>query len=162
MRTCYIIALGSNRRHGRYGAPRSVIDAAIAHLCAPGVQLIARAPLFENRPIGPSTRRYTNGAILINTDEAPQNLLARLKDIERHFGRRRGQRWGARVIDLDIILWSGGIWASRELIIPHPAFRQRSFVITPLLHIAKHLRDPLSGLNIYHLKARLDRKKRRH
>jgi 2-amino-4-hydroxy-6-hydroxymethyldihydropteridine diphosphokinase len=61
------------------------------------------------------------------------------------------------VLDLDIILWSGGSFAEAGLIVPHPAFRQRSFVLQPLAAIAPDWRDPLTGLRIRQLLRRLDR-----
>jgi 2-amino-4-hydroxy-6-hydroxymethyldihydropteridine diphosphokinase len=154
----YVIALGSNRRHGRHGAPGRVISAALAELHLP---VIARSRVIQTSPVGPSQRRYSNAAAIIATDLSPPALLARLKAVERTFGRRPGQRWGSRAIDLDIILWTGGIWAGEGLSIPHPAFRDRAFVLTPLTEIAPCWQDPLSRLMIRHLKARLDRKRPR-
>ncbi len=122
-----------------------------------GLEIVAVAPLIASRPVGPSRRRYANGAILIDCALEPQALLAMLKRIETHFGQRRGQRWGARVLDLDIVLWSGGAYGDDMLVIPHPAFRQRDFVLTPGLAIAPHWRDPISGLTLQHLHARLTR-----
>lgn len=86
-------------------------------------------------------------------------MLAKLKQIEREFGRgrRRGQRWQARVLDLDIILWSGGIVASPALQIPHPAFRQRRFVLDPASAIAGDWRDSVTNLSLRQLQARLTR-----
>ncbi|WP_163535997.1 2-amino-4-hydroxy-6-hydroxymethyldihydropteridine diphosphokinase, partial [Klebsiella pneumoniae] len=66
----------------------------------------------------------------------PPALLRRLKAIERGFGRRRGRNWGARVIDLDIILWSGGSWGEPALTVPHRLFRGREFVLAPLARVA--------------------------
>jgi 2-amino-4-hydroxy-6-hydroxymethyldihydropteridine diphosphokinase len=63
--------------------------------------------------------------------------------MEREFGRRRGRRWGTRVLDLDIIDWSGGRWRSRALNVPHPQAARRAFVIDPLASIAPGWR--LSG-----------------
>jgi 2-amino-4-hydroxy-6-hydroxymethyldihydropteridine diphosphokinase len=63
-------------------------------------------------------------------------MLSRLKAIEHQFGRRPGKRWGPRVLDLDIVLWSGGKFRSRGLTIPHPALGKRSFVLQPLSAIA--------------------------
>jgi len=109
----YLIALGSNQRHARFGPPRRVLAAALERLEAKGVRVIAAAPAIETDPIGPSIRRYANSAAVIETDFDPEALLALLKQIEREFGRRTsGQRWRARVLDLDIILWSGGPYAS--------------------------------------------------
>ncbi len=146
----YAIAIGSNRS-GRHGRPDAEVAVAIATL--PGV--IAVSPIVASDPVGPSIRRYANAVVLIESAEAPPVLLARLKGIERAFGRRRGQRWSARVIDLDIVLWSGGAWWSRGLTIPHVAFRERDFVLGPLLRIAPDWRDPLSGLRVRQLHARL-------
>ena len=110
--------------------------------------------------MGPSNRRYANAAIIIETAITPPELLDHLKSMEASFGRRlgTGTRWGARVLDLDIILWSGGLWVSPGLAIPHPAFRERGFVLTPAADIAPDWRDPVTGLRLRHLKARLDRK----
>ncbi len=153
-RTTYLIALGSNRRHGRYGAPLRVIAAALDAL---DVTLIAQSPTMASAAIGPSSRSYANAAALIETTMMPDVLLDHLKDIETDFGRRRGQRWGARVIDLDIILWSGGCWEGPGLCVPHTAFRTRDFVLKPLCAIAPGWRDPVTGFSVKQLKARLDR-----
>ena len=156
MRTSYVIALGSNQRHPRHGAPARVVTAAMALL-----EPVARSRIISSAAIGPSQRRYANAAVLIESDLAPPALLTHLKAIERRFGRRsRGQRWAARVLDLDIILWSGGIWADVTLTVPHPSFRARSFVLTPLCEITPDWRDPISHFSTLQLKARLDRKRR--
>src|SRR3546814_19903770 len=76
-------------------------------------------------PLGPTIRRFANMVAIIESDDDPPALLRRLKAIEHAFGRRRGRRWGARVIDLDIILWSGGAGADAWLTVPHRAFRER-------------------------------------
>jgi 2-amino-4-hydroxy-6-hydroxymethyldihydropteridine diphosphokinase len=144
----YLIAVGSNRR-GRHGDPRAAVRAALAELGGTASPIVASAPL------GPSIRRYANAVTLIASDLAPDMLLARLKAIERAFGRRRGRRWGARVIDLDIILWSGGTWASPGLVVPHVAFRERDFVLRPLAAIVPDWRDPVTRLTIRQLRHRL-------
>jgi 2-amino-4-hydroxy-6-hydroxymethyldihydropteridine diphosphokinase len=119
--------------------------------------LVAESPIIDSAPVGPSQRRYANAVAIIETRLAPSVLLAALKAIEHDLGRRRGQRWAARVLDLDILLWSGGLWASPGLSVPHPALSQRRFVLGPLTQIAPRWRDPLTGLCMSHLKARLDR-----
>ncbi len=146
--TSYALALGSNRR-GLHGGPSQSVRAALAAIGG----VVAVSAVIETVPVGPSQRRFANMAAIVETIEAPDALLARLKAIERGFGRRRGQRWGARVIDIDIILWSGGIWASPGLTIPHPAFRLRGFVLRPLAQIAPAWRDPVSGRTIRQLVA---------
>jgi 2-amino-4-hydroxy-6-hydroxymethyldihydropteridine diphosphokinase len=146
----YLVALGANRR-GRHGTPRAAVAAALALLGGRASPIVASAPL------GPSTRTFANAATLIVSDETPPALLVRLKAIERAFGRRGGRRWGARVLDLDIVAWSGGRWRSATLTIPHPAFRKRAFVLAPVCAIAPRWRDPASGLTMRQLHARLTR-----
>ncbi len=147
----YLIALGSNRR-GRHGAPAAEVSAAAAAIGAKTL-----SPVIASAAVGPSIRRFANAAALIETVDDPPALLARLKAIERAFGRRRGRRWGARVIDLDIILWSRGRWRSPGLTVPHAAFRDRAFVLGPLAAIAADWRDPVSGRTVRQLHRRLTR-----
>src|SRR3546814_15503266 len=78
-------------------------------------------------------------------------MLIRLKAIEAAFGRRIGQRWGARTLDLDILLWSGGAWSDDRLTIPHPAMAERPFVLGPLTRIAPGWRHPLAARSIRQL-----------
>ncbi len=152
--TSYIIALGSNRR-GRHGGPRREVAAALAAIG--GVRAVSG--IHETPPVGPSIRRFANAVARIETDELPEALLRRLKRIERAFGRRRGQRWGARVIDLDIVLWSGGCWASPALTVPHPRYRERRFVLAPLAEIAADWRDPVTGRRTLPLLHAVDRRR---
>ncbi|SDA34067.1 2-amino-4-hydroxy-6-hydroxymethyldihydropteridine diphosphokinase [Sphingomonas sp. NFR15] len=153
MPTSYALALGSNRR-GRHGAPAAELRAAITALGRLG-DVRAVAPVFDTAPLGPSSRRFANSAVVLETEIDPADLIAALKAIERAFGRRRGRRWGERVIDLDIILWSGGRVRMPHLAIPHPAFRARRFVLDPLARIAPLWRDPQSGRTIRQLAARI-------
>jgi len=154
----YLIALGSNQRHARFGSPRRVLATALKQLEADGLRVIAAAPAIETDPVGPSIRRYANSAAVVETDLEPEALLALFKRIECDFGRRPGgQRWRARVLDLDLVLWSGGAYASDALTIPHPLFRTRGFVLTPALAVAPDWRDPLTGATVRQLNARLTR-----
>jgi 2-amino-4-hydroxy-6-hydroxymethyldihydropteridine diphosphokinase len=149
----YLIALGSNRP-GRHGSPVRILRAAAGAL--PG-RVTALSPVIASDPVGPSIRRYANAALILVTPLDPPALLAELKRIERAFGRRRGRRWGARTLDLDIVLWSGRRWTSDGLTIPHPAFRSRDFVLDPAAAIAANWRDPVSGRTIRQLRTRLAR-----
>ena len=151
-RTTYAIAIGSNRR-GRHGAPIREVAAAIATL----QPVAAASPIVASAPIGPSQRRFANAVVLVDSRRDPPRMLARLKEIEHAFGRRAGRRWGARVIDLDIVLWSGGRWTSPGLIVPHPAFRTRAFVLGPLARIAPDWRDPVTGRSVRQLARAVDR-----
>jgi 2-amino-4-hydroxy-6-hydroxymethyldihydropteridine diphosphokinase len=152
----YLVALGSNRRVPGLGAPRAVLAGAVAALARSGWEVEAVARVIDSAPVGPSLRRYANGAAIIAGDLAPPDALENLQDIERAFGRtRRGQRWRSRTLDLDIVLWSGGAWHTGELAIPHPLFRQRPFVLRPAAEIAPHWHDPVTHLTVRQLAARL-------
>ncbi len=162
----YAIALGSNRRHGRHGDPRRVIAAAIAAMTAQGLDVRAESPIIPTPALGPAGRSFANAAVLVDSDLAPPALLVLLKRIERAFGRRRGRRWGARVVDLDIALWSGGCWPPRprtaapgRLAVPHRALVHRDFVLRPLATIAARWRIAPAALTIAHAHVRLARAK---
>ncbi|HEX8640252.1 MAG TPA: 2-amino-4-hydroxy-6-hydroxymethyldihydropteridine diphosphokinase [Allosphingosinicella sp.] len=148
--TSFAIALGSNRRHGRHGPPERVIEAAVEALAGlgeiEGVARVRRTPA-----LGPAGRGFANAALILTTTLNPEALLAALKEIERSFGRRAGRKWGPRVLDLDIILWSGGAWGGPGPTVPHPQFRRRSFVLEPLAEIAPDWRDPVTGATIRQL-----------
>jgi 2-amino-4-hydroxy-6-hydroxymethyldihydropteridine diphosphokinase len=153
----YLIALGSNRRHGRFGSPERVLAEAAKRLEELG-EVLAVAPVMQSAPLGPSLRRYANGAAVLATPLDPRALLAGLQALERAFGRRHGgQRWQTRVLDCDIVLWSGGVWREKALTIPHPQFRRRDFVLRPAVAVAPQWRDPVTGLRLRHLHARLTR-----
>jgi 2-amino-4-hydroxy-6-hydroxymethyldihydropteridine diphosphokinase len=159
-KTSYVIAIGSNRRHHRYGGPRAVLAAATEELAkSKGVKVTTIAPVVITPALGPAGRDFANGAVLVKSKKAPDEILHLLKKLERGFGRRRTRRWGPRVLDLDIILWSEGIWTDSELAIPHPAFRERRFVLDPLVSLVPDWRDPCCGLTVRQLRARLLRRK---
>ncbi len=154
----YLIALGSNQRHPRHGPPPKVLTAALAAMAGEGLVVEAVSPIITSAPIGPSRRRYANAAARIAAPLDPQALLVLLQRLETRFGRiRRGQRWGARTLDLDLILWRGGTWRSKTLTVPHPLYRQRDFVLTPAATVAPEWRDPAHACTIRHLHARLTR-----
>lgn len=155
----YLIALGSNVPHPRHGPPPKVLRAALAALAGADIAVLRASRVVATAPVGPSRRIYANGAAVIASDLAPRALLDRLHVIEAVFGRhRRGRRWAARTLDLDIVLWSGGAWRDDRLIIPHPRYATRRFVLDPALSIAGTWRDPLTGLRVKHIHSRLTRR----
>ena len=116
----YAIAIGSNRPHGRHGRPP-----ASSRRRSPGsieeFGLFDASPIVLNAAHGGAGRDFANAVALVESElEPPERCSPRLKAMEREFGRRRGRRWGPRVLDLDIVLWSGGGFRTRRLTIPHP------------------------------------------
>ena len=151
----YAIAIGSNRPHGRYGGPPDVVDAAIGELDR-RFGLFDASPIVLNSAHGGAGRDFANAVALVESELEPPQMLSELKALERDFGRRRGKRWGARVLDLDIALWSGGDFHSRGLTIPHPQIHRRTFVLGPLAAIAPgwRVRGSLSARHLAHRLAR--------
>lgn len=158
--TLYAIALGSNRRHGRHGAPAAVLRAAVEALAALGTVEAASA-IHRTPALGPAGRSFANAAVILSSAREPLALLRALKALERRFGRRPGRRWGPRVLDLDIALWSGGTVRRPDLAVPHPALGARPFVLRPLAQIAPDWRDPGSGRTVRQLLARIERRRPR-
>ena len=153
----YAVAIGSNRRHHRHGAPDRVVTGAIEALAGLG-QVEAQSRTIQTPALGPAGRSFANAAVILSTALTPPALLSSLKQIERAFGRRRGRRWGARVLDLDIVLWSEGSWSDRQLTVPHREFRNRRFVLAPLAEIAPGWRDPVTRRSVRQLLHAVDRR----
>jgi 2-amino-4-hydroxy-6-hydroxymethyldihydropteridine diphosphokinase len=149
----YAIALGSNRPHGRFGRPQLVVEVAIARLDQE-FRLFDASPIVLNPAHGGAGRDFANAIALVESDIDPPEMLSCLKSIEREFGRRKGRRWGPRVLDLDVVLWSGGRFRSRKLTIPHPQLAGRSFVLQPLAEVAPRWR--VGPLSVRHLAFRQD------
>lgn len=153
----YAIAIGSNRPHGRLGRPQQVVEAAIARLDQE-FGLFDASPILLNPAQGGAGRDFANAVALVESASEPPKMLGTLKRLEREFGRRAGKRWGPRVLDLDIALWSGDRWRSRRLTIPHPRIDQRAFVLHPLAVVAPAWRIR-GSLTARHLVERLARRR---
>ena len=151
----YAIAIGSNRAHGRHGRPAGVVEAAIARLDEE-FGLFDASPIVLNPAIGGAGRDFANAVALVESDLEPLDMLNRIKELERDFGRRPGKHWAQRVLDLDIALWSGGAVRGRRLKIPHYSLENRSFVLQPLAAIAPgwRIRGALTARHLAHRLAR--------
>ena len=154
----YAVAIGSNRRHVRHGRPIGVVAAAIAHLNA-AFELFDASPIMLSKAAHGAGRDFANAVALVTSANPPPAMLAVLKAIERDFGRRPGRRWGERVLDLDMVAWSGPRFASRSLQIPHPRLAEREFVLLPLAMIAPDWRID-GAITARHLAACLGKRRR--
>ena len=100
----------------------------------------------EPWPRGVDQPDYFNAVIAAEVGEfAPQELFARLEEVERAFGRERRKRWAARTLDLDIVAMDGFEGEFGGIVLPHPRMHERSFVLAPLAEIAPGWRHPLQG-----------------
>src|SRR3954469_8406014 len=123
------IGLGANLPSPAYGTPRRTLDAAIRALEARGLAIVARAPLYESEPVPVSDQPwYLNTVIEVATELDAPAVLAILHSVENAFGRVRGVRNEARVLDLDLLDHRGEVRNGPEsLILPHPRLMDRAF-----------------------------------
>ena len=149
------IGIGSN-----IGNREENCKLAIRLLKENGIRVKKQSGMFETEPWGVKDQpKFINMAIEIETGKKPEELLGILKNIERHIGRPETIKWGQRVIDLDILLYSDLIIETPQLEIPHPFMHEREFVLKPLAEIAPHKKHPVSGKTI---KEMLDCLKQNH
>ncbi len=140
------IGLGSNLA-GACKSPAQQVSQAFAQLASmPQTRLLAQSPLYRSAPMGPQDQPdYINAVAQIETALSPESLLDALQTIENRQGRERNQRWGARTLDLDILLYGEVEMRSERLTLPHPGLCERDFVVLPLLDIAPQLSIPGHG-----------------
>ncbi len=138
MTDCYI-ALGSN-----LGNPLQQLESALDNLATcQDLSLLACSPWYRSAARGPGEQPdYINGVAALCTDLSPGALLDRLQAVERAHGRERGERWAARTLDLDILLYGERVVDEPHLHIPHPRMRERNFVLYPLFDLAPDLTLP--------------------
>ncbi|WNC72761.1 2-amino-4-hydroxy-6-hydroxymethyldihydropteridine diphosphokinase [Thalassotalea psychrophila] len=151
--TIVYIGLGSNLDN-----PDVQIEQAVAQLGQiTKTKCIAVSSLYSSKPMGPQDQPdYMNAVACIDTILSPIELLDQLQDIELSFGRvRKDERWGARVLDLDILLFGDKIVNNERLTIPHYGMKVREFVIYPLAELNSNLVLP-DGTNVTNLKIQLD------
>jgi 2-amino-4-hydroxy-6-hydroxymethyldihydropteridine diphosphokinase len=136
------VAIGSNLEH-----PRERVLEAMQRLEAlSAAATLMRSHLYLSRPMGPQDQPdYINAVAGLLTQHTPQELLARLLDIERSMGRTQRERWGPRVIDLDLLWMVDAAVDEPGLKVPHPGVSTRNFVLYPLADIAPTMKIPGIG-----------------
>lgn len=150
-----LVSFGSN-----LGSRQNVIAAAVRALSQrPEVDNFRVSRLYETPPIGgPSGQEpFLNGVAAFDTPARARQVLGWLQELEEQLGRRRQRRWGARSIDLDVVLHGNLIGGSSDLTVPHPRYTARRFVLRPACDVAAEYRDPRFGWTLSRLAEHVER-----
>lgn len=145
------VALGSNLGDRE----RTLRDAAAA--LAAHLQDLRLSRFQDTAPVGITDQpRFLNAAAVGSTTRSPRDFLDALLDLERQFGRVRSVPNAPRTLDLDLVLYGDLVVNAPGLVVPHPRFRERRFVLEPLAEIAPAWIDPVTGLTVHQLRERLN------
>lgn len=133
------LGLGSNKANRL-----DYIQKAITLLKDNAIELVAQSSLYETAAWGNTQQAaFLNMVVQVNTTLSPVQLLDLCQQIEKSMGRIRQQKWGARCIDIDILLFGQQHIQVTDLIVPHPRMHERNFVLLPLMEIAANYKHPV-------------------
>ena len=137
---------------GNLGDPESAFREALEALATAG-EMIAVSRLWRTRPVGPEQPDYLNAAAVVAWPTGPRSLLERCRELEIAAGRVRSseERWGPRVLDLDLLLAEDIVCRGPVLALPHPRFHERRFALEPTAEVAAAWVHPLLGITVSQL-----------
>ena len=147
------IGIGSNQ-----GDPVENCRRAVEGIVSDGRNRLVRcSSLYRTEPMGPKDQDwFVNGVVLLETSLGPGQLLEFLLSLEKEMGRVRRERWGPRVIDLDILFYGEEVIEEKGLQIPHPRLHERRFVLIPLTEISPDLKHPRLGKTVSQILSELE------
>ena len=142
------IGIGSN-----LGTPAENCEKAIRLLhVPPEIEVVARSSLYESEPVGKIEQNwFVNTTVAIITSMGPESLLNKIFKIEKAMGRERREKWGPRIIDLDLLAYGDRVIHSTALTVPHPEMAKRRFVLLPLSEFAGDYMHPVENKTIHTL-----------
>ena len=142
MKNQHIVYLHTGSNLGNKAENLSKVNDLIAQLIG---EIVEKSNLYETEAWGVTEQpSFYNQALKVATDLSPQAILNKILEIETvHFNRIREEKWAARIIDIDVLLYDDAIIKTENLVIPHPHLHQRNFVLIPLMEIAGDLEHPI-------------------
>lgn len=146
------ISLGSNMGDRQFNINKAIklVDEKVG-------KVVKVANIIETTAYGYENQAdFLNTAICVRTNIEPYELLLILKDIEKEVGRKPTFRWGPRVVDLDIILYGDLVYVTSDLVIPHKDYKNRKFVLEPLIELDFTLVDPVSRERVVDILGKLE------
>jgi len=145
------LLLGSN-----LGDRKGLLDKAIAHIETEIGPVERRSSVYETQSWGKTDEpNYLNQVIQLRTGLPAQRILRKILNIEKIMGRVREEKWGSRIIDIDILFYGQDIIAEPGLNVPHPELQNRMFTLAPLSELAPDLNHPVLKKSIFELKSEL-------
>ncbi len=146
------IGIGSNM-----GEPaKNCLEAIRKIISSVAIRVLRGSSLYRTEPVGNRIQAwFVNCVIEVRTSLAPRDLLNLLQGIESEMGRVKGEKWGPRVIDLDILFYGQAVIREDDLQIPHPELHKRRFVLVPLNEVAPYTIHPAFGISVKGLLDRL-------
>jgi 2-amino-4-hydroxy-6-hydroxymethyldihydropteridine diphosphokinase len=119
-------------------------------------RVVEVSPFYRTEPVGKKDQGwFVNAVAALETSRSPRELLEFIQTVEHEMGRGRKEKWGPRIIDLDILFYDDQIIRAEDLVVPHPRLHERRFILTPLNDIAPDLRHPLLNQSIAEILSKL-------
>jgi 2-amino-4-hydroxy-6-hydroxymethyldihydropteridine diphosphokinase len=145
------LGLGSN-----IGDREAMLRSALEKLQSPDLRLLRVSGVYETEPIGFRDQPwFLNLAAEFETSLLPKQLLHRAQQVEQELGRKRAILNGPRTVDIDVLLYGDSVIDCEELVVPHPRYRERRFVLAPLAELNPALLDPVTGQSVAEMLAAL-------
>ena len=138
--------------------PKAALDSAIEKIRCDALRVVQCSSYHKTKPISDIAQDdYLNCVVEAETTLPPRALMAHLLQIEAELGRKRAQRWGPRVIDIDVLTYDDLVSDDKDITLPHPRMHERLFVLAPLCELNPRFVHPLLGCRVEELRAGLEK-----